>query len=228
MPPDFESGGREFESLRARQFRDFPCESHGIRTAPPSAIRWKIRPFLELLSDEWRALDRYYDELLHRLPLPSRRRRRFLSLGPYPWEFGGFGASLPTLDEAHLARISQVLEPDERLHVRRVSYASPGSIDLVSIGVVVGHIKDFMIKLIERHDSKRHRELSDEREELDNDRLRLENARTFVALARDLGYTEVEVRRLVAHVDDKQQFLVQVIDDDKLRGVSDLNLSKPD
>jgi hypothetical protein len=53
--------------------------------------------------------------------------------------------------------------------------------------------------------------------------LRLENARSLVAPARDLGYTEIEVRRLISHVDDKQQFLIQVIDDDKLRGVSDLN-----
>jgi hypothetical protein len=184
---------------------------------------YDLRLLLELLNDEWRVLDRYYDEFLHRFPLPSRRRRRFLSLGPFPLEFGLFAASLPPLDDAHLARVSQVLEPDERLHVRRVSYASPGSIDLVGIGAVVGHIKDFMLKPIERHDSKRHRELSDEREELDNERLRLENARTFVALARDLGYTEVEVRRLVSYVDDKQQFFVQVIDDDKLRGVSELD-----
>jgi hypothetical protein len=184
---------------------------------------YDLRLFLEFLSDEWRILDRYYDEFLHRLPLSSRRRRRLLSFGPFPWEFGFFGPSLPTLDEPHLTRISQVLEPDERLHVRRISYASPGSIDLVGIGAVVGHIKDLVLKLIERHDSKRHRELSDEREALDNERLRLENARTFVALARDLGYSDVEVRRLVSHVDNKQQLLVEAIDDDKLRGISDLN-----
>jgi hypothetical protein len=115
------------------------------------------------------------------------------------------------------------LDPDERLHIRRINYASPGSIDLVGIGAVVGHIKDFAIKLIERHDSKRGRELSDERAALDNERLRLENARTFIALAGDLGYSEIEVRRLVAYVDDKQEPLVRLIEEDKLRGVSDLD-----
>ena len=34
LPPDYEFGGREFESLRARQFLPFPCDSHGIHTAP--------------------------------------------------------------------------------------------------------------------------------------------------------------------------------------------------
>ncbi len=40
---NYESGGQEFESLRARQFQHFPCESHGIHTAmerlPPTAAR---------------------------------------------------------------------------------------------------------------------------------------------------------------------------------------------
>jgi hypothetical protein len=39
----------------------------------------------------------------------------------------------------------------------------------------------------------------------------------------ELGYTEIEVRRLVSQVDDKQQFLIKAIDDDKLRRVSDFN-----
>src|ERR1700741_1737969 len=67
---------------------------------------YDLRLVLELLNDEWRILDRYYDEFLHRFPLPSRRRRRFLSFNPFPWESGPFAASLPTLDEPHLARIS--------------------------------------------------------------------------------------------------------------------------
>jgi hypothetical protein len=180
---------------------------------------YDLRLLLELLSDEWRIIDRYYDEFLQRYPFPSRRRRRFLSLGPFPWEAGLFGAILPTLDEAHLTRLSQVLDPDERLAVRRVNYASPGSIDLVGIGAVVGHVKDFAIKMIERHDTKRQRELSDERAALENDRMRIENARNFVALARDLGYTETEIRRLVAHVDEKQEVLVRLIDERKLVAV---------
>lgn len=177
---------------------------------------YDLRLLLELLNDEWRLLDRYYDEFVHRFPFPSRRRRRFLSIGPMPWDFA---AVLPVLDEPHLTRISNLLEPEERLQVRRVSYASPGSIDLVGIGAVVGHIKDFVLKLIEREDSKRSRELSDEQMSLENDRRRIENARNFVALARDLGYTETEVRRLVAHVDEKQEILDQLVDSRKLIAV---------
>ena len=76
------------------------------------------------------------------------------------------------------------------------------------------------MKLIERRDLKRQRELSDERAALEIDRLRLENARTFVALARDLGYTDTDLRHLVAHVDEKQEPLVHLVEQQKLRDVS--------
>jgi len=39
-------------------------------------------------------------------------------------------------------------------------------------------------------------------------------------LARDLGYSETDVRLLVAHVDNKQEPLVRLIDQQKLRAVS--------
>ncbi len=61
-----------------------------------------------------------------------------------------------------------------------------------------------MLKLIERRDLKRQRE----------------NARTFVALARDLGYTDTDLRHLVAHVDEKQEPLVHLVEQQKLRDVS--------
>jgi hypothetical protein len=186
---------------------------------------YDLRLVLELLNDEWLLLDRYYGDFVQRFPSFSRRSRRFLSFRA-TWELGLFGTLLPTLDETHLARISHFLDSDERLQVLRVSYASPGSIDLVGIGAVVGHIKDFALKLIARQDLKRHRELSDEREALENERLRLENARTFVALSRDLGYTDAEVRQMVAYVDERQDHIARAVETGKLRGISDLRDSQ--
>jgi len=131
-----------------------------------------------------------------------------------------FGGVPPVLDEAQLSRLFRFLEPEERLEVRRISYASPGFSDLVGIGTVVGHIKEFILKLGERRDSRRHRELDEERAALENDRIRLENARNLVALGRDLGYTEMDLRLLVADVDRKQEPLIRLIEQQKLRGVS--------
>jgi len=85
---------------------------------------------------------------------------------------------------------------------------------------VVGHIKDFILKLIERRDSRRKRELDEERAALENDLIRLENARSFVALGRELGYSETDLRRLILYVDGKQDTLVRFIEQRKLAGVS--------
>jgi hypothetical protein len=134
----------------------------------------------------------------------------------------------PPLDDAQLSRISQLVYPNEHIQIRRINFSSPGSIDLIGIGAVVGHLKDLFLKLVERRDSKRHRELGVKRAELENEHLRLENARTYVALARDLGYSNTEIRRIVAYVDNKQEPLVQLIDDDKVRTISDLNMTEQD
>lgn len=181
---------------------------------------YDLRLFLELLREDQREWERFYDELMHFPPFRHRWRKRFPYWGAVPWAPGFPGALPPVLDEAQLSRLSQLLEPDERLEVRRISYASPGATDLAGIGTVIGHIKDFILKLIERRNSKRQRQLDEERAALENDRIRLENARNFVALTRDLGYPETDLRRLVLHVDGKQGTLVRLIAQQKLRGVS--------
>lgn len=180
---------------------------------------YDLRLFLEFLREDHRDWERFYEELMHFPPFRHRWKRRMSSWGPLPWA-PGFGGAPPVLDEAQLSRLSRLFEPEERLEVRRISYASPGFTDLAGVGTVVGHIKDFIIKLLERRDSRRQRELNDERAALENDRIRLENARNFVALGRDLGYSETDLRLLAAHVDKKQEPLVRLIDQQKLRGVS--------
>lgn len=183
---------------------------------------YDLRLFLEYIREDCRDWERFYDELMHS-PLFRHRWKRWLAMrGPLPWT-PGFGGVPPILDEGQLSRLSRLFEREERLEVRRINYASPGFSDLAGIGSVIGHLKDFILKLLERHDSRRQRELSEERAALENDRIRIENARNFVALARDLGYSETDVRMLMAYVDRKQEPLVRLVEQQKLRGVS-----KPD
>lgn len=176
---------------------------------------YDLRLFLELLHEDLMEWQRYFPELQG---LPSIRWRR-LSRRPH-WTWFPWWPGPPTLDEAHLSRLPEVIEPEERLKVRRIEYGSPGVTDLIGIGEVVGHVKDFTLKLIERRDSRRSRELSDERAALENDRLRIENARNFVALGRDLGYSQTELRELAHYVDGKQEPLARLIEGGKLLDVS--------
>ena len=76
------------------------------------------------------------------------------------------------------------------------------------------------MKLIDRKDTRRERELNDERKAVEIDRIRIENARNYVALGKDLGYSETEMRKLVAHVDEKQDTLIRLVDQKKLTGAS--------
>jgi hypothetical protein len=180
---------------------------------------YNLRLFLEILREDQRDWESFCEEIMHFPPFRHRWRKRLPYWSSIPWTPGFSAAPLPVLDDAQLSRLWKLLDPEERLEVRRINYGSPGVADLAGIGTVIGHIKDFIVKLIERGDSRKQRELNEERAALENDRIRLENARSFVALARDLGYTESEVRRLVAHVDEKQGIFLRLIDQKKLRGV---------
>jgi len=190
---------------------------------------YDLRLFLESLRDDQRDWEHFYEELMHFPPFRHRWRRKFSTSNPFLCPPPGFGGAAlpPILDEAHLSRLRRLFEAEERLEVRRVRYASPGITDLAGFGTIIGHLKDFLLKLIERRDTQHQRELSDERASLENDRIRLENARNFVALGRDLGYSETDLRFLVAHVDGKQDSLVRLIDQQKLRSVTTPNPNSP-
>ena len=183
---------------------------------------YNLRLFLELLREYTRESERFYFEMRERSAArPFRQQSRFMLGGRGPWTaIGPWGYLPPIADLGQFDRLSQLVESEEQFEVRRVSYASPGFADLVGIGTVVGHLKEFVLKLIERHDTKRQRELSDDRAELENERIRIENARNFVALAHEVGYSQPEVRQLAALVDQKQDPLVRLIEHRKLRAVS--------
>ena len=176
---------------------------------------YDLRMFLALLREDIGEWERYYQGFLDFPPSVRRRIRRY----PYRTLFP-FWQQLPNLDDSYLSRLSELIAPEERLRVRQIDYASPGITDLTGMGEVVGHLKDLVLRLIERRDEKRSRDLSEERAALENERLRIANARKFVALGRELGYSKTELRRLIRHVDEKQDPIIRLISQRKLLNVS--------
>jgi hypothetical protein len=172
---------------------------------------------LEVVAQEVRDLERFYDEVTGR---PARFRKT--RMRRRSWPLVGI-PNPPSLDEILFGDLSTLLHPDEQLAVYRLRYGSPGFGDFAGIGEAVGHVKDFTLKLIERHDSKRHRQLQDEDLAADIQRKRIENARAFVALAREAGYSDVDLRRLIQYVDKKQDVLVDLVEDRKLLGVAEVD-----
>jgi hypothetical protein len=181
---------------------------------------YDLRLYLESVRDDQRDFERFYEELLHFGPVSRRWKHRLARAGPLPWMAGYGLQTLIPIDDSHLSRLRGLFDSEERLEVRRITYASPGFADLAGLGTVVGHLKDFLLRLMERRDNRRQRELNDERAELENDRLRLENARQFVALARDLGYSDTDMRALTLHVDNKQGPILKMVEQRKLSGIS--------
>jgi hypothetical protein len=181
---------------------------------------YNLRLVLEVLTEDWRYLDEIWHEMLHSPPF---RRRWKLRGGPIPPPFLFSTYSWPPTipaDSAELLRLARVVYPNEVLEVRRIRYESPGVTDIAGIGVVVGHVKDFILRIIEHRAQRRQRDLDNARREAEVTAMRIENARNLVALAMDCGYDRSELRKLVGFVDTKQEVIIQVVDQAKLVGVS--------
>jgi hypothetical protein len=115
--------------------------------------------------------------------------------------------------------LPNLIEPAERLAVQHVTYGSKGFKDLAGIGVVIGHLKDFIIHLIDLYATKPQRELDNVHRQLENDRLRIENAERLVDLTQKLGYSKIERRQFVNAVLHEQQHVEHLISLGKITSV---------
>ncbi|MCA9306425.1 MAG: hypothetical protein KDA16_07820 [Phycisphaerales bacterium] len=183
---------------------------------------YNLRLGLQIIAEDYRDMEEFYFELRHFPPF----RRRLKGRRPHPLMMQTLLSSsftLPTVNPEHIARL---LLPQEELLVRRIEYASPGFKDLAGLGEIVGHIKDFTLRLIEHFSSRKSRNLNNEEHEIRNQSLRIQNARDFVALVKECGYDESEVRQIVNGVDDTQDSLIRLISNGKLQNVQ--MLDEPD
>jgi hypothetical protein len=175
---------------------------------------YNIRLGLQVVHEEYRDFDEFFFELRHFPPFTRRFKRRYLN--PFLFQALTTAYFQTTADPGQMSRL---IYPDEELKVRRIEYSSPGYKDLAGFGEIVGHLKDFILKIIEHFSSRRGRNLEDEEQELKNQALRIQNARDFVSLAKECGFEESEVRRLVYLVDEKQTSLVRLVGEGKIQKV---------
>jgi hypothetical protein len=173
---------------------------------------YNVRLGIQMIYEDYRDAPDYIYEMRHLLPF---RRRRYLN--PFLLQQALIAGSSFTITDP--AQISRLIAPEEELKVRRIDYASPGLKDLAGLGDIVGHVKDFTLKLIEHFSSRRKRELLDEEQKLKNEALRIQNARNFINLMEELGLDELERRRLVGYVDEKQEPLIRLVAEGKIQNV---------
>ena len=123
--------------------------------------------------------------------------------------------------------------PRAELEVCQIHYSSPGFTDLGGMGTVIGHIKDFILRLIDYRVQSRRRVLEDDqfvvetaKKNLENEaimlknvQLRIENARQFLELAKNNGYSEEEIKKLIPPVVQAQETLVRLVSDGRIQSV---------
>jgi hypothetical protein len=175
---------------------------------------YNLRLVLQVVHQDREDLYETWDEMRHWPPFAfTNKRGHRLAM---PLLAAAYFPSFSAMDSDQLLNFAQQVYPEETLVVRKISYASPGNIDLVGAGAIAGHLKDLILRIIEmclQHDQ---RKLENEGRTLDNDAKRIANARSFVALAQESGCSPSELRKLVGFVNDKQDSIIEVVERGKL------------
>ncbi|MBM4146789.1 MAG: hypothetical protein FJ240_11055 [Nitrospira sp.] len=171
----------------------------------------------QAIYEDWHDMERFWFEVMEYPPFRKTWRRKFLHPGMIP--FFPYSTTIIPADTEALSRLTSYYYPDEELELRKIIYGSPGFTDLTGIGEAVGHVKDFVLKIIEHFINKKQRNLENEERELRNQKLRLENAREFIKILREGGYTEAEIRKMTNWVDERQDTYIVLVDSGKLKKV---------
>jgi hypothetical protein len=131
-------------------------------------------------------------------------------------------AILTTLLESReaLSSILDRLYPYKKLEIIRIEYGSPGFQDFLGVGTIVGHIKDFIIAIIEHRAMRERRNLENERIRQEIRRLQLENAREFIRLATEIGIPYAKLKKHLAWVEERQETFINLIEDGKILSVN--------
>jgi hypothetical protein len=105
------------------------------------------------------------------------------------------------------------------LQIRRIQYNSPGLMDIAGLGVVIGHLKDFLTKVLEFASTREQRRLENQERALKNQRLQIDNASSLVKLAKEAGCTKSEIKELMLWVAARQDGLITLASKGKIRSV---------
>lgn len=178
-------------------------------------MRFDSRQIIRIhISDDWSASD--MATFLHALDDLYNLGRRIVA------------AATSTEQERQLemwAEKALLSEPGKKpfaqaeLEVCQIHYSSPGFTDLGGLGTVIGHLKDFLLRLIDYRVQARRRSLEDETLMLKNMQLRIENARQFLELAKTNGFSEEEIKKLIPPVVQAQETLVHLVSDGRIQAV---------
>lgn len=175
---------------------------------------YQYQVVIDLAYQDYNEWEKFYLDF----PLPPSRLRRYRARQLQ--HVGFFSGNIVELLLSESENIEQLIAPNEVLTVKKIHYASPGDIDLLGLGKAIKEIRTFLQFIIEYCGNNENRKIDRalKREELRAKRI--ENARQFVHVLRDIGFSETEIREMIVAVDKSQGTLIDLIADDKLLTVS--------
>jgi len=201
--------------LRLEMDRQWSCSDLGQMILAVNDL-YNLRLILE-------AQNRYFSEVDHlipgiRRPDPGGRQDRTT----LPPDISAVAAQIgwpitSILSSEGLAHITTSAFPDRLLSLHRIRYSSPGVTDISGIAGIVGYLKDFLVFLIEWFGDRRKRQLECDRADAEIVALRIQNVGRFISLAEKCGYGPQDVRQLIRFVDGKQDTLLDLVQQSKLR-----------
>jgi len=109
-----------------------------------------------------------------------------------------------------------------------INYRSPGFTDFVGVGKAMEQVRKLLEVLIKHREESKVRLAQGVRLDLENQRIRIDNARSFVALAQQIGMGPEDMARLVAFVDQQQLPLSGLVAWHKISAVTELHTDEYD
>ena len=140
----------------------------------------------------------------------------------------GDRTGLTALDYPHVVAAVESLFYGSTLQLKRVQYASPGFIDIAGMGVIVGHIKDFVLRILEMRADGPKRELELQVQQTELQRARIENARALLSVVREAGSLSItsDTSEVLRWIDGRQGYLLDMVNKGIITGAELLDESQ--
>ncbi len=185
---------------------------------------WSERQF-PFSGKRWR----HFEKMMHMFDMHPREAEQFFSLMS--------SRNLWLDSEDPLEAISRTLnewrdhdipsQPDPPATIHRLEFSSPGITDLAGASGIIGHLKDFLLRIAEMYMNRGHQAAVTKQLELENDQaeIQLQAAKLdliskFIEVARKAGFKKKQIRQLLQSVDGRVEQLGELVSKGKITGIA--------
>ena len=105
--------------------------------------------------------------------------------------------------------VSEKVHVAQKLVVSRTEHNSPGFTDLTGLGQIIGHLKDFLIKLVDLYASKEERHHKNSKLRHESEMARLDVIERKLSIMKNAGYDERSIKQVAAEISPHINFFIE-------------------